>query len=54
MTPSDPKFVPELLRSGTGVRPLFEDGMIEAPLVERALPPARGIEARQAVAAGAR
>jgi NADPH:quinone reductase len=34
--------------------PLFEDGRLEAPLVDRALPLARGIEAYQAVAAGAR
>jgi NADPH:quinone reductase-like Zn-dependent oxidoreductase len=32
--------------------PLFDDGMLEAPLVDRALPLARGIEAYQAVAAG--
>jgi hypothetical protein len=33
--------------------PLFDNGMIEAPLVNRALPLARGIEAYQGVAAGA-
>ena len=33
--------------------PLFGDGMIEAPLVNRALPLACGIEANQMVAAGA-
>jgi hypothetical protein len=33
--------------------PLFDDGMLEAPLVSRALPLARGIEAYQSVAAGA-
>ena len=33
--------------------PLFDDGMLKAPLVYRALPLARGIEAYQAVASGA-
>jgi NADPH:quinone reductase-like Zn-dependent oxidoreductase len=33
--------------------PLFDNGLLEAPLVHRALPLARGIEAYQAVAAGA-
>jgi hypothetical protein len=33
--------------------PLFDNGLLEAPLVHRALPLTRGIEAYEAVAAGA-